>query len=906
MKNHAGKILCALFLCTNIFGAEWFCDSFQYRLTLETEVDKAGWHEIAIPSGMLVDKASELSGFKFRMESFSPNRVILTQVGATGEKKFDKAGYYLLTSDREVVPVGLKLPANKGDGGGAYEKDGMLQHLVKDRFGKQIAVPVKGGQLYLCRFRNSGGGSSPTYLYEPIHDKGSRLRKYNYDISYIPRLLPQSETDFEVLVRPDVNGKMLLFYEGKFMGKVHSLSMTETKVALVANFPAKGKYKLNIYYQLVNNGVCLIKPDKKLPETVVIGNAKVNIAACDSGPSDFSGKLYSSAFTDVYALSSLEKVTPTLKMPQNEVAAVNISTAKNERESFQLVLSPKENFQLLGVEVDLKSGKNKFPVDAVEVNTVKYVPIRYAYKSSPWQFNGLIGDALVKFKREDAKVDNGNLALHFTIFADKNTQEGIYSGNIILKTDRAGKISIPLKLKVRSFALPEYSNFRTNLGMQYFTKGRNPAAVYHGAKTEAEVKKLTDLYYEKMAENRLAPKNFALYTPLSFKWDAPPKGMNVDAPDNFFRLYDWDFTEYNKQLDRFIGELKMNQICIYHTNAIASNVFPQLPGKKLENSFNISSPFVSMHNQGFREMTIVGYGLTPKHSYYKLAKKITRNQYDRLVLDYLRAIAGNLEKKGYLKYATILIDESENDEFLLHFLSLLKKDPLLKKIKIAGCIQGMRYYTQKDAEGKYVFRDFMDIYVPQIDDNYDRLEPYYKSDYGISKNRSAFMPYIAYTSRLTIDAPALSNRIIGFDVFRRGGCGILDWEILLWHLPYRTGKSLNPWSEPLGYCNGGTAYFYPPLTSGYPEKADYTITPSLRLGLLRDGAEDFDYAVMLENLIKTAKSRKIDCQNAEKLIAEISALFDNAVSWNLNSNTLISLRERIGNEIENLNERIKK
>ena len=164
MKNYAGKILGALFLCTNIFGAEWFDDNFQYRLTFEAEVDKAGWYEIAIPSCMLVDKASEMSGFKFRNESFSPNRVILTQVSVNGEKKLDKAGYYLLTSNREAVPAGLKLPSVKGDGGGAYEKDGMLQHLVKDRFGKQIAVPVKGGQFYLCRFRNSCGGSSPTYL----------------------------------------------------------------------------------------------------------------------------------------------------------------------------------------------------------------------------------------------------------------------------------------------------------------------------------------------------------------------------------------------------------------------------------------------------------------------------------------------------------------------------------------------------------------------------------------------------------------------------------------------------------------------------------------------------------------------------------------------------------------------
>lgn len=900
---------CLISVCICCFAAParpWADGSKQYRVTLEVNAVGKGWQEISLGAEILVKKASELSGFPFRNESFSPKQVKLTQITASGEKELEKAGFYLLTSNKEMIPAGLKLPSVKGEGGGAFEKGGMLQHLVKHRFGKQVAIPVKGGRFYLCRFRNSDGGSSPTSLYEPIHDKGTRLRKYNYNISYIPRLLPQSATDFEVLVQPDVDGKMLLFYEGRFMGKVHSLSLTETRPALMVNFPAKGKYKLNLYYQMVNNGVYLIKPDLKMPQTAAAKKVTPVILDAQKQISPREGKLYSSAYANIYGMSAMEKITPSLAMPENVIPALNISAAKNERESFQIVIAPRENFTLSAVKSEFKSASHTLAPDAVEVKIARYVPIRSAYKVSPWRFQGLITDPLEKFSKTFVRADNGNFVLWFTVNVSKNTPSGLYKGKITLAADRAGKIELPVNLKVHDFALPERSNFRTNLGMQYFTKGRNSAAVYHAAKTEAEVKKLTDLYYTEMAKNRLCPKNFTLYTPLTFKWDAPPKGMNVDAPDNFFRLYDWDFTEYNKQLDRFIGELKMNQICIYHTNAIASNVFPQLPGKKLQSGFNISSPFVTMHNQGFREMTIVGYDLTPKHSYYKLAKKITRNQYDRLVLDYLRAIAANLEKKGYLEYATILIDESENDKFLLHFLTLLKNDPLLKKIKVKGCIQGMRYYTKKDASGKYVFRDFMDIYVPQVDDGYDRLEPYYKTDYGISQERSAFMPYIAYSSRLCIDSPGITNRIIGFDVFRRGGCGVLDWEILSWHLVGKEARSVNPWTDPQGYGNGGTAYFYPPTKGYFPTQANYTVTPSLRLELMRDAAEDFDYAFMLEELVKKAKAKKIDCRSAEKTLAEINTLFYNSISWNINSAKLSQLREKIADEIVNLNKRINK
>jgi len=884
----------------------WKEEDFQYRLTLEATVSKPGWQEVVIPENLPIEEASRLSGFPIRPESFSFNRVRLFEVTPQGEKHLPDAGYYLLSNGKELVPEELKFPVGEGNGEGASEKNGMLQHLLKSQHGKQVAVPVEAGKLYLCRFSNSGGGSSPTYLYEPIHEEGSRLRKYNYRISYVPRLLKKELSEYKVLVQPDADGKMLLFYTGTFMGKLHSLSFAETRIALMVHFDKPGTRRFRLYYQPVNAGVFLSVPEKQMEGSSCAGKTDGKLLSSEKQSASSAGRLVRSGVMEVFGVLPTEKLTPSSSLPDHEIPCVNLSAARNEKESFQLVIVPKRNFRLLGVETTLHSTAYTFPESSVEVKRVRYVPIRSANRTSPWRFQGLIGDPLVKFQEEAVKTDQGNLPLWFTVTIGKDTPPGMYKGNITLKTDRAGKISVPISLKVHSFTLPEYSSLVTNLGLQYFTKGSGPIAQYHGAKTSAEVKKLSDLYFEEMAKNRLSPKNFALYTPLTFQWDPPPKGMNVEAKDNFFRLYNWDFTEYNKQLDTFIGKLKMNQICIYHTNPTGCNLFLQLPGKELKEGFNTSSPFVTMHNQSFREMILVGYGLTPKHSYSKIARQITRDQFDRLVLDYLRAIAENLEKKGYLGYATILIDESENDQFLKHFLSLLKNDPLLKKIKVGGCIQGMGYYTKKEPSGEYAFRNLLDVYIPEIDDTYDRLEPYYRTDYSIPEDRSKFMPYIAYSSRITTDAPGITNRIVGFDIFHRGGSGLLDWEILAWHMGNREGRSRSPWTEPLGYCNGGTAYFYPPLTDGYPAEPDYTVTPSLRLELLREAVDDFDYAYLLEKTVEKAKARKIDCSGAEKLFREIDGLFDNAVTWSLNDQQLNRLRERIAEEIETLNRKMEK
>lgn len=884
---------------------DWKQEDCQYRLTCEVSVPKPGWYEVILPENLPQQEASRLSGFPFRPESFSFNRVHICAITPQGEKALPESGYYLLPAGEELIPGDLPFPAEAGKGEGAQEKDGKLQYLVDSPRGKQIAIPVEAGKMYLCKFKNSGGGSPPTVIYEPIFEKGSRIRKYNYNVSYLPRLLRQGLAEYEILLQPDKNDKMLFYYTGSFMGKIHSLSLKETRITLLIHFDKPGTQRFRLYFQPVNSGIYLSVPEKRMTAGVPAGKITGTLISSEKQKSDNNGLLFQSDWADVFTTPATAKITPSLSLPNHKIPCVKLSTARNEKESFQLVIAPKRNFKITGIDAELKSGTHQIPRSAVEVKTVKYVPVRYAVRVSPWRYQGLIGDPLAKFENEEAKPDKGNLALWFTISIGKDVPAGLYKGNITLKTDRAGTITVPVDLKVRSFTLPDMSSFITNMGLQLFTKGSYPVALYHGAKTPAEVKKLTDLYFEKFAENRLSPKNFTMYTPLTFKWAPPPKGMNVAGKDNYFRLYDWDFTEYNKQLDHFIGKLKMNQICIYHTNPISCNVFPQLPGKELEKGFNTSSPFVTMANQAFREMTMVGYDMTPKHAYSKITQKITREQFDRLLTDYLRAIAGNLEKKGYLKYATILIDESHNEKQLTHFLSLLKNDPLLKKIKVTVCVQGTSYYTLKDQSGKYVYRKLIDTYVPEIDETYDRWETFYQTDYAIPEERSAFMPYIAYSSRITVDAPGMTNRIVGFDVFRRGGSGLLDWETVVWNTKHKGGTT-SPWIDSFGYYNGGTAYFYPPLKGGYPDQPDYTLTPSLRLELLRDAADDFDYAFLLEETIKKAKKQNIDCSKAEAVLHEIDALFDNSVIWSINDQQLSRIRKRIADEIESFDRQLKK
>ncbi|MBL4702056.1 MAG: DUF4091 domain-containing protein [Phycisphaeraceae bacterium] len=320
---------------------------------------------------------------------------------------------------------------------------------------------------------------------------------------------------------------------------------------------------------------------------------------------------------------------------------------------------------------------------------------------------------------------------------------------------------------------------------------------------------------------------------------------------------------------------------------------------------NANAPFIATGSQTFRECTFIAHGEVTKN-YKDKATIVTKAQWDDVVLKYFHRIAKNLQEHGWLDKVHILIDESSNVTRLENLLSLLKSDPLTAQIQVIACVQGSELITEmkEDNPSQRRFDGLIDTLVPQFDESYDRWMDYYFDDYNISRNRKSLWQYYVVSSRLAIDAPGINNRITGLGIFRRGASGLLIWETFGWQHMY--GESQNPWKDPLTvHANGSLAYFYPPSRSGPASKPNWTITPSLRLETFRESVTDYDYAMMLEELMTQAKAKNIDTSNANVVRNDIDRLFNGHTNWTQNDAWYLDLRQRMADAIVTLRHALK-
>jgi hypothetical protein len=99
-----------------------------------------------------------------------------------------------------------------------------------------------------------------------------------------------------------------------------------------------------------------------------------------------------------------------------------------------------------------------------------------------------------------------------------------------------------------------------------------------------------------------------------------------------------------------------------------------------------------------------------------------------------------------------------------------------------------------------------------------------------------------------------------WDTWRRGCHGYLYYLSTWW------GRDVTPWDRPsfllpeytYRYRQGDGYFFYPPRRKYDPEPPilDYVV-PTIRWEMLREGAEDYDYLAMLQNLTQRAEQRRL-------------------------------------------------
>jgi hypothetical protein len=150
--------------------------------------------------------------------------------------------------------------------------------------------------------------------------------------------------------------------------------------------------------------------------------------------------------------------------------------------------------------------------------------------------------------------------------------------------------------------------------------------------------------------------------------------------------------------------------------------------------------------------------------------------------------------------------------------------------------------------------------------------------------------------------------------------GILVWNSNAWNAEGCSPPAVlqNIWEDPMTYMdghgtpfggaaeygNGDGMFFYPPNRDPNNDKTKYLSgpVPSLRLEILREGIDDYDYMMLLEDCIRSARSDQHNLVKKAKQVLNVGGeVFETEKEYTKNSEILAKYRQQMGNLLDQFN-----
>lgn len=211
----------------------------------------------------------------------------------------------------------------------------------------------------------------------------------------------------------------------------------------------------------------------------------------------------------VWIESALEKIAPNdIAIPTGVTErTVRVALARNERDSFQIVVRPEAGQTLDGVylragALQHESGAAIIPAANIRLHRVGYIPV-----SVPSHFEGPSGDwpdplhPLRPFAAEGGRCS----PIWATVYAGPETRPGVYRGPLVLSSDDTDEIRFTLEVTVFDFALPKRPSLKTDFGYTAeHAWAASRARGYSGSQAELDTLFLEDALAHRVTLRELA------------------------------------------------------------------------------------------------------------------------------------------------------------------------------------------------------------------------------------------------------------------------------------------------------------------------------------------------------------------------------------------------------------------
>lgn len=489
------------------------------------------------------------------------------------------------------------------------------------------------------------------------------------------------------------------------------------------------------------------------------------------------------------------KDTPVATRPGRKI---RLTTARNEYESFVVVVSPKVDLRSVKVAVTgLPKG-----VEA-KVRKVEYVNVNTP--SDSFGYTGQWPDPLPPYDVAQDLSAGENTSFWITVKTPASRRSGTYRGKVVLKGD-GWKARIPLRVKVRKFELPATPTVSSGYGLWFdFVKE------YENLKTIEQQKEVFYKYMDTYLDYKIAPYDPFLYAPI----------VTTIKEDG---TVDLDFTEFNKVAAKYFGEGGFNSFVV-----------------KVEG-------LGSCGPAGYRRGEFGGYELgTPEH--------------EALMADYLPKLQAGLEAAGVLDKCYIYWGDeplAPAYPYIREVHTLMKK----YAPRIRTFMTEQVTWLEKPVDFNVADVTDISCVSWNCFDNHPKVFDYSGPGQEVWSYLCCATKYPYFTDfidhngidmRLWLWASymyGMKGILIWGTNYWNSACVMPEGQLMdTWDTPdcYGIGKN-----GPEFFASGDGILFYP--NNRHPNEDKETCyngdpIPCIRMEINRDGIEDFDYLKLLEERI---------------------------------------------------------